>query len=251
LCQSFAIVVYDTARIWRAYVSISAALIAVGVSIGATWVVRMRLDLDRLPSIALATALLVFLGTASYIWLRNATTGQVAHRLWVVAKVELLALGLAAALFAVSDATDLFAGSPDGSTSRLGDPARVERVVDGDTIIVILDGTRERVRYIGIDTPKTVDPNRPGQPYGPEASARNKELLDGETVYLEKDISERDVFQRLLRYVRLEDGRMVNMILVEEGSAQAATYPPDVKHAEEFVNLQREASDAKRGLWGL
>jgi micrococcal nuclease len=70
-------------------------------------------------------------------------------------------------------------------------------------------------------------------------------------VYLEKDISERDVFQRLLRYVRLEDGRMVNMILVGEGYAQAATYPPDVKHAEEFVNLQREASDAKRGLWGL
>ena len=126
MCQSFAIVVYDTARIWRAYVSISAALIAVGVSIGATWVIRMRLDLDRLPRIALATALLVFLGAASYIWLRNATTGQVGHRLWVVAKVELLALGLTAALFAVSDATDLFAGSPDGSTSRLGDLARVD-----------------------------------------------------------------------------------------------------------------------------
>lgn len=70
-------------------------------------------------------------------------------------------------------------------------------------------------------------------------------------MYLEKDVSERDVFQRLLRYVWLEDGRMVNMILVEEGYAQAATYPPDVKHAEEFVRLAREARDARRGLWGL
>ena len=105
--------------------------------------------------------------------------------------------------------------------------------------------------YIVLDISKTTNPSRPVQPYGPEASARNKELVDGETLYPEKGISVRDVFQRLLRYVRLEDGRMVNMILVEEGYAQAATYPPDVKDAEEFVNLQREARDARRGLWGL
>ncbi len=123
------------------------------------------------------------------------------------------------------------------------------RVVDGDTIDVVIEGQQFRVRYIGIDTPETVDPRRPVGCFGKEASARNRELVEGRTVGLEKDVSETDAFGRLLRYVWL-DGRMVNAALVEEGYASASTYPPDVKYAELFASLQAQAREASRGLWG-
>jgi len=110
-------------------------------------------------------------------------------------------------------------------------------------------GATYKVRYIGVDTPETVDPRRPVGCYGREASERNRELVEGKTVGLEKDISETDDFGRLLRYVWL-DGEMVNAILVREGYAVASTYPPDVKHQELFLSLQREAMDAGLGLWG-
>ena len=126
--------------------------------------------------------------------------------------------------------------------------ALVVNVVDGDTIDVQIDGRKQRVRYIGIDTPETVDPRRPVGCFGKEASDRNRELVDGRTVGLERDVSETDDFDRLLRYVWLGD-RMVNATLVEEGYALASTYPPDVKHAELFAELQSEARDAGRGLW--
>lgn len=138
---------------------------------------------------------------------------------------------------------------PDGLTQAL-----VVHVVDGDTIDVEIDGQKYRVRYIGIDTPETVDPRRPVGCYGPEASAHNKALVDGKTVGLEKDISETDEFGRLLRYVWLpgEPGQpeMVNADLVRDGYAQVATYPPDVRYQDTFLQLQREAREAGRGLWG-
>jgi len=134
------------------------------------------------------------------------------------------------------------------AASPMGDQAQVTRVVDGDTIEVLMAGITYRIRYIGIDTPETVDPRRPVQCYGREASARNRELVEGKTVELEKDVSETDEFGRLLRYVWV-DGEMVNATLVREGYAVAATYPPDVKHQELFLGLQREAIDAGRGLW--
>jgi micrococcal nuclease len=125
----------------------------------------------------------------------------------------------------------------------------VTRVVDGDTIEVQIAGATYRVRYIGIDTPETVDPRRPVGCYGREASERNHHLVEGKTVGLEKDVSETDDFGRLLRYVWV-DGEMVNATLVREGYAVASTYPPDVKHQELFLSLQREAIEAGRGLWG-
>lgn len=130
--------------------------------------------------------------------------------------------------------------------------ATVTRVVDGDTIVVETGGVEHRLRYIGIDTPETVHPSRPVECFGREASARNSELVEGKTVWLEKDVSETDDFGRLLRYVWLDPfgERMVNALLVEEGYAQASTYPPDVKYAELFVSLQTEAREAGRGLWG-
>ncbi len=90
-------------------------------------------------------------------------------------------------------------------------------MVDGDTIDVLMEGREYRVRYIGIDTPETVHPTRGEEPYGREASSRNKELVSGQTVYLEKDVSETDRYGRLLRYVWLADGSMVNATLVAEG----------------------------------
>ncbi|MDA0263713.1 MAG: thermonuclease family protein [Chloroflexi bacterium] len=150
----------------------------------------------------------------------------------------------------------LLACSTTETVTDLFDPSerfevQVVNVVDGDTIDVLIDGIPHRVRYIGIDTPETVHPARGVEPYGKEASARNRELVEGVTVYLEKDVSETDRYDRLLRYVWLEDGTMVNEMLVAEGYAQVSTFPPDVKYAERFLVAQRAARDAGLGLWGL
>jgi micrococcal nuclease len=127
--------------------------------------------------------------------------------------------------------------------------ALVVRVIDGDTIEVEIDGAEYDVRYIGIDTPETVHPQLPVQCLGLEASARNKELVEGQTVGLEKDVSETDQFGRLLRYVWV-GGQMVNAMLVQEGYAQVVTYPPDVKYQDLFLGLQEGARAAGAGLWG-
>ena len=102
--------------------------------------------------------------------------------------------------------------------------ALVSKVVDGDTI-QLSDG--RKVRYIGIDTPETVHPSKAVECYGQEASVKNKELVLGKTVGLEKDVSDTDRYGRLLRYVYL-DGIMINDLLVKEGFAKASSYPPDV-----------------------
>lgn len=123
---------------------------------------------------------------------------------------------------------------------------KVTRVVDGDTIEI--EGG-QKVRYIGIDTPETVDPRKEVQCFGKEASAKNKQLVEGKEVSLEKDVSETDKYGRLLRYVYL--GKIfVNDYLVREGYAHASSYPPDVKYQDQFLQAEREAREAKRGLWG-
>ena len=142
------------------------------------------------------------------------------------------------------------AGAPAGYTPGPGAVAApVVRVVDGDTIVVRLDGREQRVRYIGVNTPESVDPRRPVQCFGRDAAARNRELVGGKTVWLERDVSETDQYGRLLRYVSV-DGRLVNAELVREGYARAVTYPPDVRHATLFRDLEQEARTASRGLWG-
>ena len=131
--------------------------------------------------------------------------------------------------------------------------ARVVRVVDGDTIIIDRGRGNERLRYIGMDTPETVKPNTPVQWMGPEASAANKALVDGREVVLEKDVSEIDQYDRLLRYVWLRDGDVwtfVNLELVRLGFAQVATFPPDVRWTDLFLAAQRVAREAGVGLWG-
>lgn len=152
-------------------------------------------------------------------------------------------------------ASELLASPASGATASALTPplgltlAFVTRVVDGDTIEVSVRGEQWKLRYIGIDTPETVDPRRPVGCYGKEASERNRQLVEGKSVGLEKDVRDTDDFGRLLRYVWL-DGRMVNAALVEEGYAAAATYPPDVRYASAFASLQAKARAAGLGLWG-
>jgi micrococcal nuclease len=127
--------------------------------------------------------------------------------------------------------------------------ARVLRVVDGDTIVVRLDGRRERVRYIGIDAPESVAPDRPVECYGNAAAAENRRLVGGRNVSLTTDAERRDRFGRLLAYVRV-DGRLVNAELVRRGFATKLEIAPNVRHAARLRALEREARRARRGLWG-
>lgn len=135
-----------------------------------------------------------------------------------------------------------------------GEEAQVTDVVDGDTIKASIGGKEFTIRYVGMDTPETVDPRRPVGCFGKEASNENKNLVSGKKVILQKDVSETDKYKRLLRYVflPLEDGRtlFVNDYLVREGFAKVYTYPPDVKYNTQFLDAQRQAREAKKGLWG-
>lgn len=134
-------------------------------------------------------------------------------------------------------------GTGDRGGAPVGERALVTRVVDGDTIEVELeDGRIERVRYIGVDTPER------GRPYYREATAFNRNLVLGKTVTLVRDVSERDRYGRLLRYVYAGEV-FVNAELVRSGYAVPLTIPPDVSFADEFVRLSREARAAGRGLW--
>ena len=121
-----------------------------------------------------------------------------------------------------------------------GEEAEVTRVIDGDTIEVMIEGQSFRVRYIGMDTPER------GDPFFQEATDANARLVANQTVTMVKDVSETDRYGRLLRYVYLADGTFVNAELVRQGYALVATYPPDVAHQELFVALQQEAREAER-----
>ncbi|HZG75442.1 MAG TPA: thermonuclease family protein, partial [Paenibacillus sp.] len=126
----------------------------------------------------------------------------------------------------------------------------VARVVDGDTFKIDLgDGEVDTVRMLGIDTPETVKPNAPVEPYGKEASDFTKKLLNGKIACLELDVGARDRFDRLLAYVYLEDGTFVNERLVAEGYATVLVIPPNVRFAKALEDAEREARRAERGLW--
>jgi micrococcal nuclease len=140
-------------------------------------------------------------------------------------------------------------GDGDGSGGPAGE-GRVVKVVDGDTIHVLVGGRREKVRYIGIDTPETHHPTKPVQCYGVRAAAYNARLVGGERVRLVRDVEERDRFGRLLAYVyRARDGLFVNAELARLGYARALTIAPDVRYARQFSTLVHQARNAGRGLW--
>lgn len=126
---------------------------------------------------------------------------------------------------------------------------KVIRVVDGDTIIVKFNEKEERVRLIGIDTPESVHPDaEKNVEEGKVASEYTKSKLEGKEVALEFDAQERDHYGRLLAYVWI-NGEMFNKTLLQEGYAQIATYPPNVKYVEEFTQIQKQARENNKGLW--
>ena len=145
--------------------------------------------------------------------------------------------------------------APPTAVPPAREAATVVRVIDGDTIAVrFADGHTDTVRYIGIDTPETKDPRTTVECFGEAASAKNGELDAGRAVALEKDTSERDRYDRLLRYVWVTGGdgaeRFANAELVQWGFAAASSYPPDVRHQETFRSLQQAAQAQRLGLWG-
>ena len=122
----------------------------------------------------------------------------------------------------------------DPTRTGEGSPARVASVIDGDTV-ELADG--RRVRYIGIDTPER------DQPYAADATALNRSLVEGQDVWLETDAQATDQYGRLLAYVWAGD-TFVNLELVRQGYATAYTVPPNVLHADAFVQAEREAREA-------
>lgn len=127
----------------------------------------------------------------------------------------------------------------------------VVRVVDGDTIVINYNNKEEKVRLIGIDTPESVHPDQSKNTHcGKIASDFTKSKLEGKKIELELDVQERDKYGRILAYVWL-DGVMFNKTLLTEGMAQVSTYAPNVKYADEFIELQRQARENNVGLWGM
>lgn len=127
----------------------------------------------------------------------------------------------------------------------------VVRVIDGDTIVVEVGDTEEKVRLIGVDTPETVDPRKKVQCFGKEASSKMKEILTGQNVELISDQTQddRDKYGRLLRYVYLEDGTFVNKLLIQEGFAHEYTYRLPYKFQKEFKEAEVFARTNSLGLW--
>lgn len=134
---------------------------------------------------------------------------------------------------------------------ELQGPFPVTRVVDGDTIHVDTSQGDLKVRLIGIDTPETVDPNRPDGCFGAEASAQAQRLLAGTSVYLELDPSQGDTdrFGRTLAFVWMSRQEMFNLIMVQQGFATEYTYDKPYAYQAEFQAAQAQARAAQAGLW--
>ena len=128
---------------------------------------------------------------------------------------------------------------------------KVTKVTDGDTLHILINGIDEKVRLIGINTPETVDPRKSVECFGKEAAKRMEELAGGKIVYLEYDSTQsaRDTYGRILAYVYLEDGEMINRKMIAEGYAYEYTYLTPYKYQKEFRELQTFARISHYGLW--
>jgi micrococcal nuclease len=135
-----------------------------------------------------------------------------------------------------------------GSRPGSGDGAEVTRVYDGDTIEAVVSGRRQKIRYIGIDSPEMSDSREAVLEMARVATEANRRLVDGRTVRLEYDVQTRDTYGRLLAYVWIGD-TLVNELLVREGYAAARSFPPNVRYQERLRAAQKEAQDAGRRLW--
>jgi len=142
-------------------------------------------------------------------------------------------------------------------------PAKVLYVIDGDTIKVLINGKKESVRLIGIDTPESRKNKRAKKQakqmrtsiyqvikLGKLSKNFVKSIVKkGDTIYLELDIQPRDFYKRILAYVWLPNGEMLNKKIICSGFAYPLTVPPNVKYEKEFLKCFREAREKKLGLW--
>lgn len=140
---------------------------------------------------------------------------------------------------------------PDSVLGQKDEYFTVTKVVDGDTIEVDIEGKKEKIRIIGINSPETVDPRRKVECFGKEASGKAKELLSGQSVRLESDPSqaERDKYDRLLRYVFLSNGMDFGKIMILQGYAYEYTYDLPYKYQKEYKEAQQQAQTSNIGLW--
>lgn len=144
-----------------------------------------------------------------------------------------------------------FAQAADTAVQTQPGQYTVTRFSDGDTITVDMNGTPETIRFIGVDTPETHDPRKLVQCYGPAASAFTKNVIGKQQVRLTADSqsTNRDRYDRLLRYVYLPDGTLLNERLIREGYGFYYPYFPFDK-SKQFEEAQKIAQDAGKGLWG-
>lgn len=137
-----------------------------------------------------------------------------------------------------------------GTTARI--PVELVKVIDGDTIKILYNGKEQNVRYLLIDTPETNHPRLGKQPFGDEAKARNKELIESGTLEIEFDVGERfDKYDRLLAYIYV-DGKNIQKILLSEGLARVAyIYPPNTRYVDPYEKTQAIAKEKKLGIWSV
>ena len=130
-------------------------------------------------------------------------------------------------------------------------PFTVTKVVDGDTIWVDNNGQRMKIRMIGLDTPEVVDPRKPVQCFGREASAQAKTILGGQQVYLETDPSQDvvDKYDRTLAYVWVDGRDLFNLDMIANGYAHEYTYDLPYRYRDNFKAAERDARTNNRGLW--
>lgn len=170
------------------------------------------------------------------------------RRIYIIIGIVIVSV---AAMFNFKPTDVVNFGLPQTNPNMVGTYYKVAKVTDGDTLHVIIGDKDETVRLIGINTPETVDPRRAVECFGQEASDRMKEIAKGKIVKLEYDDSQdlRDTYGRLLAYVYLEDGQMINRKMIADGYAYEYTYMTPYKYQKEFRELQYLAQSAKRGLW--
>lgn len=140
---------------------------------------------------------------------------------------------------------------PDNPTLKVN--TIVSYVIDGDTIDVGINNQRQRVRLLGVNTPETVDKNKPVECFGKEASAFLKRYLTGKSIVLESDPSQddKDIYGRLLRYVFLSDGTNVDLLLIRSGYGREYTFKNQhFIFEKEFIEAENHARSEKKGLWG-
>lgn len=162
-----------------------------------------------------------------------------------------LIIGLVVLLIVIGQQHDWFGSATKGVVTPQPGLYAIDHFVDGDTIAVNMNGKVENIRFVGVDTPETHKPNTPVQCYGSAAAAYTKNRIGSDRVRLVSDSlsTNRDRYNRLLRYVYLTDGTDLNEALIQNGYGFYYPYFPFSKSAQ-FSSDEQTAIATKKGLWG-